>query len=467
MVLIGQEDLIDGPREPIVVETKADLQTGLELLPVDFIRNEKADSLGKYNYSYHGKPIKSDYMLYPEKALTGYLELNSGNREVAEALGYISINKFNSWVDFSYLNRQDMGDRSLTSAYLKSSSFIGAHQVSLKGEMFKGEKSEPQNSSENNYLGVTIGYEYDISQLFEQFSTLKMELSLEDVETDSLKSDKYVNFKGVVELNPYTNYIVKGIFGSHYDQSNMEVLFSYENIYNLGLWSNTSAESSIVAPFFDIGKNWSKLGFSASNKPYLLYNSFNRYFKEYAYGNYSNKSLTTTIPVNARAEASIYAFVPVTLGVNYVYQLDTPIYRNGANGTDLYNHDLYKYSIYLSSRYEYKIWSLSGKIAKNEADIFNLDYEPFQSDWTVSVELDSKWRNLTSTLSFSREIGMVNESNMALHDSDILDLNMLYKLNSRFSFWGSIEDILNSNHKVYYQDEIKDREFKLGVKIFY
>ncbi|OQY37951.1 MAG: hypothetical protein B6226_04365, partial [Candidatus Cloacimonetes bacterium 4572_65] len=85
VVLIGQEDLIDGPREPIVVETKADLQTGLELLPVDFIRNEKADSLGKYNYSYHGKPIKSDYMLYPEKALTGYLELNSGNREVAEA----------------------------------------------------------------------------------------------------------------------------------------------------------------------------------------------------------------------------------------------------------------------------------------------------------------------------------------------------------------------------------------------
>lgn len=460
------QDIFTEEREPIVVETKADLQTELELQPISYFREELPDSLLKFNYSYHGKPVRSDYNLFPGKPVKWYLNLSSGNKDVVDATNYLAFGNFSQKAN--YLMRNDKGDREATSFNLDNNYFYGNHNFNLGYiHLFSSKES---NIIETEYKSNNLNLAYAFSPLESKLFVNNLSVNAQyETNKDTLKqTDKYWNIFSELQLEPLPHFFLNLNFANHHDVASGQASLFYEDYAKLGIWAATTPDDKIiVAPNVNLFLNYHSFTFLLNNRPCIKHTSFVEQYQQHLYGNYTKKNLDSIMPGNAVAEISYFNLLTWSLGFNYQYVVDSPVYRLETAEEGIQHDSYWLNSAYAKFHYQIKNFDISLKSESISYNNFSAEFLPFIPEWRFTVKATQAWNKLSVGLEYINESAAVNDHNITLDDSHILNLYGNYRLTNSISLWTELLNLANRDNNAYFHDEIKQVEFKAGMKIFF
>lgn len=468
---IMSQNIFDEEREPIVVETKADLQTELALEPIDFGRDEKPDSLLKFNYAYHGNPLRSDYNLFPEKPVRFYLNLGSGNNDLVDASNYLRVGNFSQHAYF--LMRRDEGDREAKLINFSLSYDENSHHFEFAFNHLNTDREEPfvynsyQNWGDSN---TYFDFDYAYTPLSSKYYLDKFTLKAQRAHYDHLgNDDENSNIFIQLQVNPYKNYFANFKVARNHEHDSAQISLFYEKLSKLGVWAATNVDNKIiVAPEIDLYYNYHSLTLMLNNKPFVQHNSFIDQHLNNLYGNHSEeRNIDALVPGNAVAEISYFNLLTWSLGSHYKYFVESPVYRLGETGEKMHKDSYWLNSAYLKLHYQVKNLQLTTKGELINYNNFAVDYLPFTPEWRFTFKAQQDWRRLSLGLDYIIEADATNDHNIALDDSHIFNLNANFRLTKSISLWAEAINLLDNNNNDYARDEVNRAEFKAGVKLFF
>jgi hypothetical protein len=463
-VLSFAQDILDDEREPIVVETKADLQSELELAPIKYLRDIKPDSLIKFNYAYHGRPLKSDFFLFPEKKLKAYLNLSSGNKDILDIRSYFSLNKFNQRLDYSI--RHDSGDRSKEILSIANNFTTSNHQISLSVNYLQTSKESINLTTENNAqnLGLVYNYKPNAKGLISQLSLTGQ---LESNETNLINQTNHINFKGLLELNPLSRLFTKFELSNNHKLANGQISLNYENISTVGLWTGINKDKVLFAPNLNVYLNFNNLTLSIHNKPYLERKSYFDFYQEIPYGILANNQTDFFLPANANIELSYFNWLNWSLGADYQYAIDAPIYRTEQTNEAIFYDSFWTTSYYAKVAYSKQHLNYYSKLQIIDYHNFACDFIPFTPNMRINNSLIYQNGKFDIGLNYIIEDGMTNDYNLDLATNHILNIHSKYRLKKWLTLWTELINLADKDYSSFNNDKIKNREFKAGVKVFF
>ncbi|MBI9030398.1 hypothetical protein JEZ13_00105 [bacterium] len=463
-LIINAQDILQEDREPIIVETKADLQSDLELLPIKYFRDVEPDSLQKFNYSYHGRPLKGDFFLFPERKLTAFFNLSSGSHDLIDFTNYFTYQDYT--LNLNYLKRDDKGDRDANLFSMQNTYKLQNHQLGLKIQHLDSYKEIASLKTENKTQNISFHYSLDPSA-FDYLKKASLTTQYETNSTFITKSEEYWNINAELEVQAINNISTYLSFSNNHKSANSQVQIYYQNIASFGLWSGISQDKIILAPFLNYYLNYENFTLKVTNKPYLKQDSFFDYYQKHLYGNYGQVKTDYLIPGNANLEVSYFNFLAWSLGSHYKYCLDAPIYRQGNSGEGLYYNSYWENSYYAKASYLSKSLSLSAKAELIDYNNFNNDFLPFKPKVKITNSATYNFNKITLNADYILESKAKDDWNNDLDKSHILNASANYMLNNKFSFWTELNNLLNNNKNAYFQDQINNFEFKAGIKLFF
>ncbi len=462
---VPAQDILESEREPIVVETKADLQTELELLPIKYQRDEKPDSLQKFNYSYHGRPLKSDFMLFPEGHLTNYLNLSSGSHDLFGVRNALFIKNYSLKLD--YLYRQDEGDRKVNSFSMQNKLRFKQTSLALSADYLDSKKETNTQTSNNKSKNIALTYSIKNSELkyINKFSVKgQFERNSPSLTQDQ---ENYWNIFSELEVQPLNNIFTNLKYSNNHKDSKAQIQLFYQNYTGFGLWSGLTKDKAVIAPYLKLYLNFSNFTFKLTNRPYTEEKSFVEEYKKHPYGNYSQEKTDFFVPGNANAEISYFNFLTWSIGSNYKYALDAPIYRLGSFGQGIYNDSYWETSHYAKASYQNKKINLSTKGEIINHNDMNTHFLPFRPELRISNSASLNLKKFLFALDYIFETKARDDYNDPLQDSHILNAQANYQINNNISLWSEFTNLLDKNSNNYFQDQINQREFKAGIKLFF
>lgn len=463
LLFTNAQDILEGQRDPIIVETKADLQSELELLPINYQREEKADSLIKFNYAYHGRPIKSDFVLFPEKELIDYLKIYSGNMQVFGLVNNLTLGNFNH--KLNYQLRKDDQDRSANIISLDNSYTKGKHALSLSANYLKSLKDRPNLNIENETHNFSLNYTYSANKGY--ISKLAVQGQYENNKTKLIDSTDYLNFLGQFEVNPLNNFYAKIEFANNHKHANTQVSLNYKNIVNLGLWTGFNKDRVLIAPNINLYLNHDNISLKLTNKPYLEQNTYSSLYACHLYGYYGNNQTDYFVPANANLDVSYFNLLTWSLGSNYKYALDAPIYRSQGNSEGLYLDSYWKSSYYAKIAYYGHNIDLSSKAEFIDYNNFDSDYLPFTPEISISNSISFNYSKFDLTFDYLIERGAYDDYNVELDTNHILNVHANYHLKNWLTLWTELSNLLANDHSSYHNDRLNKREIQAGLKLFF
>lgn len=464
LVSYGQ-DILSEEREPIIVETKADLQTELELFPINYLREEKPDSLQKFNYAYHGRPLNGDFVLFPEVKLTNYLNLSGGSHNLFEITDYLAIKDYT--MNLNYLYRADKGDRNAHIFSLENKYSLNRHRLALSTEYLDCYKETPTRETSNETQNLTLAYDFDASEL-KFFNKLGVKAQYESNSTTLLsEKEEYWNVFSELELEPVEYLFANFKFANNHKSANTQIQIYFKNISAFGLWSGISEEKAILAPFLDLYLNKDNITVKITNHPYMEHKSYFRRYQDHLYGNYYQEETDFMLPANANLELSYFNFLTWSIGSHYKYSLDTTIYRLGGIGEGIYYDSFWETSHYAKASYFSKSLNTSCKVEFIDYNNFDAEFLPFKPEFRITNSISYKFTKLSLNADYIIETSAKDDYNNKLDDSHILNASTNYQLKKWCSLWTEFTNLLNSNSNSYFQDQINQREFKAGIKLFF
>lgn len=468
---IMSQDIFNEEREPIVVETKADLQTELALEPIDFGREEKPDSLLKFNYAYHGNPLRSDYNLFPQKPVRLYLNLGSGNNDIVDFSNYFRKGNFTQQAKF--LMRKDEGEREAKTFNFSLSYDENNHHFEYRFNHLYTDRENPlthnsyQNWNDSNtYFDFCYAYTPLSSKYYIDKFTLKAQMAHYDqFEGDDRNSNIFIQ----LQVNPYKDYFANFKVARNHDHPTAQMSFFYEKFSKLGFWTATNADKNlIIAPEIDLYYNYQNLTLLLSNKPFVQHNSFIDQHVNNLYGNhYEERNVDSIVPGNGVVEISYFNLLTWSLGSHYQYFVDSPVYRLGDAGEKVHKDSYWRNSAYAKLHYQIKNLQLTTKGEIINYNNFDADFLPFTPEWRFTLKAQQDWRRLSLGLDYIIEAESTNDHNIALDDSHIFNLNANFRLTKSISLWAEVINLLDNDNNDYVRDEINRTEFKAGVKLFF
>ncbi len=457
------QDILDDQREPIVVETKADLQSELELLPIKYQRDVKVDSLIKFNYAYHGRPLQGDFILFPQKKLTNFLNISSGNKDLFELTNYLSLKNYRHI--FDYLYRNDKGDRKAFISSFDNNYTINNHKIYLTANYLKSKKVTNTIDIENKTQNLAIAYEFENtkSELVRRFL---IKGQIEDSKNFS-SSDSFINFESQADIKPMENIYANLSILNNHKYAHTAIGIYYENFASFGLWSGINEDKIILAPILNLYLNKNNLSLKLTNKPYIKNDTYADIYSKHLYGHYSNTITDNFVPGNANIEVSYFKFLTWSLGNHYLYAVDSPIYRGNQTGQGIYYDSYWYCSYYGKISYQNKAFTLSSKAEYIDYHNFDSDYLPFTPEFRISNSISYQFTDLLLAVDYRFEKGLHNDFNIEVDNCHILDLQANYKFNNWLSIWSELTNLLNQDNTSYLDDDINDTEFKAGIKLFF
>lgn len=458
------QDILEGEREPIIVETKADLQSELELLPINYLREEKPDSLLKFNYSYHGRPLKSDFMLFLERKLTNFLNLSSGSHDRIEVTNDLFIENYS--LNLNYLYRDDKGDRNANSFSMENNYALNNHRFKLSGQYLDSYKESQTLESINETKNIALSY-YLANPNLKFIKNFSFKGQYETNSTSLISEAEYWNVNTEIEIEPVKHLFSRLQYSNNHKSANSQVMLYFQNHSSFGLWSGINEEKALIAPYIDLFLNYNNLTLKIANAPYTVQQSYFSQYKNHLYGSYNHENTDFMVPGNANIEVSYFNFLTWSAGSDYKYFVDSPIYRLGNFGEGIYYDSYWETSHYAKIAYLSKSLKLSTKVEFIDYNNFDAEFIPFKPELRVTNSASYKINNLTVGADYTIESKADDDYGLKLKDAHILDTNANYQINNRLSVWGEFTNILNKNSNQYFQDKINKPEFKAGIKLFF
>ncbi len=464
-VIATAQDILESEREPIIVETKADLQTELELLPIKYLRDERPDSLLKFNYSYHGNPLNGDFFLFPEGRLTNYLNLNSGTHDLFEVTNNLFLNEYT--LNLNYLHRQDKGERKISIFSLGNTYSFDKHNFELSAEYLDSHKKTSLLSSDNETKNISLSYSLNNSEV-NFINKVLFKGQFEKSSVTLINKDRdYWNLFSELELEPLNSFFTDIKFANNHKAINTQIQAYYENYLGLGLWSGITQDKAIIAPYLNYYLNYHNLSLKLTNKPYSVQQSYYKEFQKHLYGTYDNIKTDYLVPGNAFVELSYFKYLTWTIGSHYLYVVNEPIYRFETL-TEGINFDSYwKTSHYAKATYQSKSLNISSKGELIDYKNFNSEFLPFVPEFRITNSLAFNFKKLSVGADYILESKARDDYENKLDDSHIINAYANYQLNNKVSFWSEITNLLNKNSNNYLQDQINQTELKAGLKLFF
>jgi len=459
------QNILQDEREPIIVETKADLQTDLELLPIKYYRDVKPDSLQKFNYTYHGRPLKGDFVLFPEKDLASYFKLASGSHDRIDFTNYFKYQNYT--LNLNYLMRNDKGHRDTNIFSWENSYSLNNQKLGLSVRYLDSNKETSTHETESKTTNVSLYYKLDAAEL-KHINSLAFKGQFENNSTN-LSPDKeaYWNLVTELETKPIYNIYSKLKFINNHKKANSQIEIYYQDISAFGLWSGMSEDKQILAPFINYYFDHGSLTLKLSNKPYTKHSSYFDYYQDHLYGNYQQDKTDYMIPGNANLELSYFNFLTWSIGSYYKYCLDAPTYRLGINGESVYYDSYWINSYYAKASFVTKNLSLTTKAEFINYNNFDADFLPFTPEVKISNSASYRLNNIIFNADYIIETNAKDDCNKDLDNSHIVNAQVNYKFNNYLSAWTELTNILNRNNNNYSQDKINQVEFKAGIKLFF
>ena len=457
------QDILEGERDPIVVETKADLQSELELLPINYQREEKPDSLIKFNYSYHGRPIKTDFLLFPERILRDYLNLSSGSHERIGLRNYLSINNFTQ--NISYLYRDDDGDRNAHIFSIANNYTFNDQKFSISADYLDSFKQTSLLETSNKTKNIKLAYSLD--NFLKYINNITLSAQYETNETSLLSNQEYLNVKTEIEVQPINSIFTNLKFANNHKMTNSQIQIYYQNKAKFGLWSGITEDKATVAPYLDLYYNYNNITLNISNKPYTEHQTYFTQYQKHLYGKYYHEKTDYLVPGNANVEVSYFNFFTWSLGSDYKYCLDVPVYRLGGLGEKVYYDSFWQTSYYAKLAYISNKLNFSTKAEIIEYNNFDADFLPYTPQLRITNSLSYKLNKLTLGTDYRIERQARDDYSNKLDPSHILNAHANYQYNNRISFWTELRNLLDKNYNSYLQDQINMREISVGIKLFF
>lgn len=458
------QNLLDGEREPIVVETKADLQTELELLPIKYIRDEQADSLLKFNYSYHGSPLRSDFVLFPARLLTDYLNLSTGTHDLFEITNYLAIKDYAMKVN--YLYRKDEGKRKANIISLENRYSLNKHKFGLSADFLVSSKESPILGTKNESKNISLSYSLTDSGL-KMLNNVSVKAQYEINSTELTSETDYWNIFTEVELEPIKYLFTDLKLANNHKATNTQIQIYFQDLSAFGLWTGISQDRAIIAPYLNLYLNHNNLTLKVTNKPYLDSNSYFTAYQNHLYGNYKQSKTDFLVPGNANLELSYFNFLTWSLGSHYKYSVDAPTYRFGNLGEAIYFDSSWETSHYAKLSYYSKSFTLATKAELLDYNNFSAEFLPFKPELRITNSASLTLQKLKISTDYIFESKAHDDYNNKLADSHIINAQASYQLTNRYSFWTELTNLLNKNSNQYFHDQINQIELKAGVKLFF
>lgn len=459
------EGILDEERDAIVVETKADLQSDLELKPIDYAREITPDSLGRFNYSFHEKKLVEDYHKFPVNDCTGYINIGSGTHNVFTGDFYLNFEKNITYGNVLF--RKDKNNSNVKYFNIGNKVNFTNHNFDINGYSYKSEEDYSKTRyAKNQVSNLSLSYSF-LNDSLNVVKKFNVKSEFENNKNDTLINDSYVNYQLSTKLKVFPNFYFDGVVAKYHNNQSEQVTLYYESDYKIGIWGSVNDYKNVIAPIISYQIGNQKYQIKFTNNPYIKYNSFKDVYEKNHYGNYSNEKLDEVIPINSDLSFAYISTIDWKLGLNYKYILHSPVYTSRNNMIGLYNVDYYQVSPYLELSYGYRSLSFGILIENINYKAFNNDFIPFIPEMRYQFNINYRTKRWSNILALIYETGNVTDVNASCESSLDLKIETRFKISSKFSLWLEGENLLKKVHKDYSEESPKALEISGGVKYFF
>ncbi len=466
-LLSAQDDILEGEREPIVVETRADLQNTLQLNPVNYDAPIEADSLERFNYTYHGMPIKTDYFLFAPKNSIAYLKVNGGNKSLFNLDLLYGDNNTNAKMDFGVYRNSD--DREKNTGHMLVSHKDNNHKFAFELDYIESE-----------FSGNLVSYDQFIGQveysyLYKNNKIIEIKLSNEYYD-QSLNDASFINIFLASTMEIYSNLYYNMQLGYNHEKNRSSIELYYEDVNNIGLWFGKSRDDYLIAPKINIALSNNRWGFSLKNNPGFEFKSYHDIFNKNPYNIYILNDTDSALPVNADIKISYSNNLCLDVGNSFKYWVDRPIYRNGGDGLSFYNDTYWENSSYISVKKQINKLSLALKAefistGLSSDDTIKQDLNiaevrlPFLAEERISADLNYSYQRLNCGFAVIHNFNMLDDSFNKIDNSTNMNMMADYQIVDWCSLWGQVDNLFKTDREEYSTLDKKDREYKIGVSM--